>query len=165
MNPKDIIIGNKYTLLNSERTSPISVKPIYCIAGYKEDPNLFLFKQEENSEMTASFFAEDVIPYIEPKEEVSEGSNPNEPYELLVEILNKAGARNNLCITEFGYSQIERDIVEGLIGWQKEQTKALQESHDKLLDALISVRENKYAINDYQETIENAKSYAEKQVI
>jgi hypothetical protein len=111
---------------------------------------------------------EDVTPYIEPIEEVS-SDNIESPLELLVKILNKAGVRHNLCVTEFGYSQIERDIVDGLIGWQKEQTKALQESHDKLLEALNVAYKSLCTYGNHpiiekqvESAIEKAKNYAKK---
>ncbi len=95
-------------------------------------------------------------PYIEPKEAVSEDSKT-------IEQAAKDYAQKYRYIVEdksWSQSKID-DFTEGT-NWQKEQSKAKQESHNKLLEALILVRENKFAINDYHETIENAKKYAEK---
>lgn len=48
-----------------------------------------------------------------------------EPLQLLASLLEKEGLRKYTCINDWGYSQIERDIVTTITNWQKEQDQKI----------------------------------------
>ena len=55
---------------------------------------------------------------------------------ILADELDKYGLRNYTCANLFGYSQLERNIVNGILDIQKEQYKELLSSYGELIDRL-----------------------------
>jgi hypothetical protein len=139
-------------------------------------------------------FDEDVTPYIEPKEDncnqTLDAAAKDGYYGLRTPLNFDSGisikpkeegkAKENKLETDFkdymtsylkkdGFAIEEFKAFKNQYNWQKEQTKALQERHDKLLEAAIKVADymgesggGYKAYNNLMDEIENAKNYAKK---
>ena len=159
MNREDIIAQKKYIIIGDKEHNFKIGEVVTCVKRYA-DGQTDLYG---NGEIKQFVFPEDVTPYIEPREEVSdiELAARNQYYNVGYD---KDDGTMSLYIkgAEFGTN------------WQKEQTKALQESHDKLLQLLFDsrplIQPAVYCKNDdfiflkskIDTAIENAKNYAKK---
>ena len=124
MNPKEILEGSKYTITGTKGHYFKKGETVVCIKKYPIDPS-FLYSNGKKEQFVNS---EDVTPYIESIEESSDYST--------LELAARCQYEN------VGYDKDDGTMslyIKGALfgaNWQKEQSKALQESHNKLLEAL-----------------------------
>jgi len=133
-----------------------------------QDLKVYCFSDKFPDDLSGDFFnPEDVTPYIEPIEEVSGKDLTQDARNFLTKKYGADFKNNNGIIKGANFWEgIVKEMVE-FANIQKEQTKALQESHDELLETLKEAyKELKFhnwhnSTTGYQVTtaIENAKKY------
>ena len=165
MKAEDLVIGKEYKVINCDGHR---FKEREVIEFVKIDlDGDFVFEKNGLSQVINP---EDVTPYIEPKEEVSDRNDcletaARKQYENVGYDIDTDGTMSlYISGSNFGAN------------WQKEQTKALQLSHDKLLEALenillwAKVKDGQFTYTNTDpnfkdkttELIKNAKNYAKK---